>query len=774
LASQKTGFSQETESHNIELPVAFEFEFDPRVAVYDAQPENFTLDYRNADGKRVTPPYTPDYLVVLDDGRAAIVECKREAYILKRLGQNDPRWQASAGRRYTDLAATHACGEIGLAHLTLTERDINYRLFANQRFLGLRYLYDWSPSSFADQLLAHVRDAGALWVNDLLRTDRQWTSDDVWGAVARRWLYVDLHTVALDSREPYLVYSSEDLCDAINGRSGAPRNHRAGLNVDVTSEFECHSRRAIDTALARWTRIKEVARGRASATSLNRSERKWLTAYRRAERVNGTGFVGLLPAYHRRGDRRSRLPPAVETTLETLLGRYLDPAQPRGARYYGELRTWCIHNGYTPPSKPAFYARLNKRKRDIETIQAREGADAAYQAQPASELSDSAGSRRPQRAWQLAYIDHTPLPIRCVSSRLGSPISGHVVLTIVRDGYTGEVLGFYLSYQSPSQSTILAVLWDVYRRYERLPEWLHLDGERAHDAVAVEKLLARTGVHKLARRYKKPRDGALVETEFRTLQTRLITYLQGNYVENQDPKAWDAQTGPKQQAEWTLGGLYCAIRKFFDHRNANWPQPQLGGISAEQARLMSQELHGTSGMTIARNLLDAAYVILPTTRRGEYRKFRSNSGLRVNYFPYVPVEPLDSGFDGDYGAVRYDPFDIRYCLVELRGRWHRFVLRQARQFDDLSGDFLAGVTIELIETARQCQRHHDTESAEQLASLLSSIDDLERDPLESLRRSWDDAERSAEHRLDREDVWSTIDPENLERMVTRFEDFGDE
>ena len=776
VACEKMGFVQEAESLTNEYPLQIEAANDPRVAVIYAQPKPLAIRYINPQGRTVRTLIHVDALVVFTDGRAILVECKAWSVAEDKHQEGHPRFQkAPDGIRFVHAPAAEAATALGIPHIVVTESDINPTLLGNYLFLARGYRHGWTPGVGTKKLVQQLQNLGVSTTEALLEPGQaEWTADDLYGAIANGLVYVDLKSQRLGGYASVRVYATKEFADSLaaatadvtgpdrtRDTSGEQAALTAGLDL---SRFPAN---AIDAALQRFSAIRPVLENEAAPPSLSRTQRQWYRAFLRAQSDGQVGLMGLIPRFMDRGHRGSRLDEPAEAALREALAQHADRSAQPAACHYGAYRARCKEQGIIFASKKTFYKRLKKIQSELAVIRVREGERKAYQKSPAAPLTSSAVSRMACRAWQVGIMDHTPLPMRCVRTVYGTPIEWSPWLSYLRDQKVQGILAMHVSWRHPSIETCQALLWDCLKRHKRLPESLFLDGERAHDSVAVEKFLAREGVDKIGRRYHSPRDGSTIERGFLLLQHGLLAYLQGNYVLKQDPKQWPRGWKPSQFADRTIGSLWRAIREFFTFYNAQWPQPALGGLNADEALAASLRVHGERGFRIHEDLGQARIVALPLVSRGGLRRLERQTGLRVFGQPYLPPEPIDSSFYGQDVIVRYDPSDIRYILAHVGGRWIEFRHRRAERFAGLKPDDLAALTVEFVEDAR----YFEKQRSKRMEAHAQNLEDIQSLPNDFLAKFFEDSEPPPVYTKLQEpdDPFRQINPENLSTLKTRSE-----
>jgi len=768
LAMEKMGFVQEGESLGIEYPLLAEAAHDRRIAKVYAQPPALCLDYINAKGQRVLTKTHVDMFVLFTDGRAILVEGKLwEVAEAGRLEGNPRYSRAPASDRFVDIPVSEMAARLGLPHLVYTERDVNYTLFGNLLFLGRGYLHKWTRGPTTDQLLEHIRHIGVTTIDALLNS-AEWTSDDVYGCIAKDLLHVDLKSVCLGGLAQVNVYASK----AVAMLLAVPPGTASALQVPAPvhqpaslPDLRGYSPKALAIAWYRFAVIKPVVVGLMRPGDLTPLARSWWRAFKRAAAEWGAGILGLIPNFHLRGHHGSRLCLTGEKLLRSAVERTADPNADAKDKGYGVYRKTCTN--VRPVSRKTFYARLAAEKLQLKTIAAERGERAAYQATPAMPLSIGAVSRTPRRAWQLGIMDHTPLPIRCVLTISGQRIDISPYLTYMRDAATRRALGTYLAWHRPRKESVIATLWDCVKRNKRLPDSIMLDGERGHDSVAVEQLLARQQVDKICRRYLRPRDGSDIERAFSYLERALLMFVRGNYVANQNPKDWPGNWNPSDFAERTIGSLSMMICKFlFGHYNKCVRPKKLGGLTPDEADALSSRVHGERGFMVHPNLDQSRILLLPSVSRGGLRMLDRQHGLRLFGQDYLPPCPLDPSLYAKEYAVLSDPTDVRYVLVHIAGQWMEFPNRNREQYEGLDPEMLSGISVEIVQTSRWHERQA-VERSEQHADALDKILSLPEDPLQALHDSINAAAQPAKPSASSN--WSDIDDSDICTLPTVVE-----
>jgi transposase InsO family protein len=533
-----------------------------------------------------------------------------------------------------------------------------------------------------------------------------------------------MHRKRIDGMATVPVYFNKSLSDLDNKST---TDHPL-LNVEDGASLSELSPKALSAALDRFSQIHPALNN--PDHRLSTTQKKWLAAYKMEAASSGSGIFGLAPDFSSRGNSNRRISEEVIEILDAVVEEAaMRPNDSNHAPDLGLLRKRCKEAGLTPPSKQTFYQELAKRKAELDSITAKGGASAGYQNAPAKPVPASSHSRSSPMPWIVAMIDHTPLPIRLVQSQTRAPIDKTPWLTKMVDDSSGAVLGFFITWDRPNSDHLLAVLWDCCRRFKRLPETIALDGERPHDSISVEKVLAKSGIDKVSRRYKSPRDGSAVERSFKTMQDAVLSHLDGNYAERPNPLAWPEGWRPTNDATLTMGALWLALEKFyFETHNQEIRQQSIGNLTPYEYMIAMEQGYGAREHLSYQDLDRSSALILPFVRRKGSRTLRRESGVRIHGHSYLPAEQVTGFSYGKEYAVKYDPLDIRYALVYINGNWTRFVHRHVERFKGMDPLELAAISVELIQASKQHNSESD-ERAEKNADALEKIFTASPDPL---------------------------------------------
>ncbi|MBY4639837.1 DDE-type integrase/transposase/recombinase [Gluconacetobacter entanii] len=238
----------------------------------------------------------------------------------------------------------------------------------------------------------------------------------------------------------------------------------------------------------------------------------------------------LIP--HARGPRPGsrRLSDAVERLImEVVKKSYLQREKPTLTRVYRHLCEACRAVDRKPPSMKALRARINAI--DLKKqVRRREGSVVAE-----AHFHQIKGSLETTRPLEIVQIDHTKVDLILVDDVTRCSI-GRPWLTLVLDVHTRMVLGFLLSLEAPSATSVAlavaqAVLpkdtWRAERLIEHswptagLPTCIHVDNGAEFHSRAFERGCAQHGVEIVYRPPATPRYGGHIERLMGTLMGRI-------------------------------------------------------------------------------------------------------------------------------------------------------------------------------------------------------------------------------------------------------------
>lgn len=459
-----------------------------------------------------------------------------------------------------------------------------------------------------------------------------------------------------------------------------------GLPTDVQSDrhkAEEMVRRAspqdYEHALYRYRCIFPDRADGVLAQASDRALRKWRALYRKSAELFGSGFLGLLPKIHLRGNRQRKLDDAVIAIMDEAIDElYAKPGEKTLVTCWGQVRNACKDRGLLPPSEIAFRAQV-KRRRENDLKEAREGRKAAYPQQEFFWRLERTTPRHGERPYEIAHIDHTELDLQFVGSRKGEKL-GKAWLTVMIDAHTRMILAWVILFEEPSYRSCMMVIRECVRRHGRVPKYIVVDQGSEFEGIYFEVLLARLESHKKTRPASRPRFGSIIERFFGMSNDAFVHNLKGNNQALQKPRQLVKEHDPRELAVWTLPEFREAFEGFIDRVYAEMEHPALG-MSPKEAMAVGLVQSGMRAHSVIPYGRDFVIMCLPSTRKGT-AKVDTGRGVKIGYIYYWTPEFRDPRQARQDVPVRYDPFDVSVAYVWLKDHW---VLCRSERAEDFEG-----------------------------------------------------------------------------------------
>jgi transposase InsO family protein len=271
----------------------------------------------------------------------------------------------------------------------------------------------------------------------------------------------------------------------------------------------------------------------------------------------------------------------------------------------------AFHPNECPVGIEAFKERVHADP--VARAEAIGGKRAAHQAQASSDVDHR--TLRPQRAFELAHIDHHLADIHlCVKVNGKRLFTIRIWLTVMVDAFSGAVLSFWISAKAPSRRACAMVLRRCLRIHKRLPENIITDHGAEFESTYFSALLAFCGICKKDRPAGHPRFGSEAERLFQlfisyytsTRPGRIRSVLEGRGISKSHSSEVTAQLTPELFIDEVAG--------FFD-----WYNTVNITNDAEAPRLVTlnenSALFGCCG--IAREY-DQQFIMASAVETGEY------------------------------------------------------------------------------------------------------------------------------------------------------------
>ncbi len=762
--SRKMGFTIQFESQNPELWAIVMMDRDESVREFFEQPDTFKIRYLDKSGKKMQGHYyTPDFLVLRTDS-VCFEEWKHDTD-LKRLAAQYPfRYQQQEDGSWRCPPAEEAIAPLGLTFRVRSSSELHATY--NDNLFFLEDYFDTTlvvPVPVQTAILQRIRETPGLPLSALASDGSGVRANDVYAMLALDLLYTDLYAAPLIQHGRVRLYLSAeqartyahllptllwdgraftllnpgDTTTTLLPEKGTPiqlpsgfffqlldtgviTKLRAEEDPPVSPEVDRLMERASPEdqrqAVVRFEKVMAYLNGEKEryAGVPPRTLHRWVARFREAEEQLGSGFVGLLSRKTAQGNRQPKAPSAPRELMDAFITEQFEtPRHMPAASVYRAYEQECRKRNLTALSARAFYQRIKQRATPEQT-EAREGARAAYPERPWFwELTDQT-PRHGSRPFQVAHIDHTELDIQVRSSSTGD-LLGKPWVTFMVDAYSRRLLAVYLTFDPPSYRSVMMVLRVCVQRFERLPQFVVVDGGREFHSVYFDSLLARYRCIKKTRPWAKPHFGSVCERLFKTTNDQFIYTLLGNTQAAKRARMLTRAVDPKHHALWMLPDLYTYL---CEYAYQVYDQDEHSGIgmTPQAAYLWGLKQGGErEHRRIPYNdrFLKAT---CPTTTKGT-AVVQAGSGVKINYFYYWNNAFRNPDVIKTAVPVRYDPFDISTAFAQVQGEWVTCRAPYLGLEDHTEKELLIATT-ELRRQARRDGARADL-SAERLATHMS-------------------------------------------------------
>lgn len=452
----------------------------------------------------------------------------------------------------------------------------------------------------------------------------------------------------------------------------------------------------------------------------DRTLRNWVKKYKEANELYGNGFVGLLPQTKHKGNREGKIPLAAKELMENVIKNNYDTIKQKSAKaVYRELLVKCDELNIEAPSYQSFCKTIKNRS-VYATTKARKGERAAYNNEELYTQLEFTTPKHGDRVFEIVHIDHTELDIELMISENHS---ARPWLTLMVDAYSRKLLAYYLTFEPPSYRSCMMVLRECVKKYNRLPNYIVVDGGKEFASVNFESLLALYGVHKKQRPPAKARFGNIVERLFGVSNSMLIHNLQGNTQITKNVRQVTKSVNPKNHAIWTLSLLDELLGKWFDEVYDHIVNPTL----QQTPNQIYKESIKKSGERLNTYInYDETFIILTSPSPDKKtRKVYPGRGIKLTYLYYWCDEFRNPLIENSIVEVKYDPFNIAIAYAFIQGRWVKCIAEQAKYLFDKS-EREVRIIAEEIRKRNTLNSRSNTITSRHLASFIIEAENTER------------------------------------------------
>ena len=724
------GVSVPFESRTIEAVCLLQLAMDEDVVQIIGQPSPIKLQWVKRDGKKRTVWHTPDYLVVYKD-RVALTECKPLEKLEDETKKAPDRFKKSPNGEWISPAAIRATSELGICYEVFTPVREDHTFTRNVDFLWdylwrpldplalanvqrvVEYLNQYKVENLA-RLIREIGDVDAVnaaiahhkvgfsWRHDLLtspETASVYLDDVHRKALARsnihqltpsvesehikegttvRWLGDEWHILSTHNAEFTLVnsqhrvatLSERDIWHFVSKNEIVIEPSRDNEKENEAQKMlKETSPTALEHALGKFDRLQKWQKGLVS-TLPDRTARDWLKKTEDARIRWGIPVLGLIARHKDKGNHTSMVDEVSKRlAIESIETDFTNPIARSGVTAYNLYKGRCSDECVAPVSYTTYMTYLRRADQDRQN-RYRRGKRYAYQNQ--GPISQGLSSLPPNgdRAWEVAHIDHTPLDVELVSAitkeNLGQPW-----LTLMVDGWSRSILASHITFLSPSRISLMMVIRDCVRRWERLPNKLIVDRGPEFQSTYFDKLLSGFNISKLLRPTAEPRFGSVGERVFGTANTNLIHQLSGNTENRVQRRGLSSSHDPSKFAVWTPD----EFAKLFDKWAYEvYPTTKHRGIGETPRDRMERSQTQSGCREIARipytkNFL---FATLPETPHGNTRKVHRGI-VSIDKLEYRGLDESINRYNGQIGYTRLSPDDPSRAWIFLDEKWRELV-----------------------------------------------------------------------------------------------------
>ncbi|NEZ02800.1 DDE-type integrase/transposase/recombinase [Wenzhouxiangella sp. XN201] len=481
---------------------------------YHAQPEPVACYTHDIRGRPIYGEQTPDLLVLKSDS-IVVVEVKTTEDAKKLVADRPKDWVKKDDRFHFIPLESHFADlgiefEVGLAENISRLEARNNDLLHRVR-VGVTRPSERITSTLTDQLsrktfltLGHVREQygqemfeGALWLIDR----------GILHAALKRQSLVD---------DCAIIAANQEM-----------------LNFAIESVLSTHKQGFDDVDIAVLGNRKAVEHYGQKRGAENLDTR---TGRRYREKIKALGASAprakaLMPAFHKRGNRLSKVAPAVRDFLDSFISEIPSRKFPSKNKAYITYRVEArkFHAKYPPVSKKTFLKKYSTLD-PVQLARSAGGRRAANQARGSTPAIKR--HARAQRPFERVVMDHTPMKLFITVAESSQGVA--IVkpwLTVVTDEATGCILYFIITLKQPSRRVFALVVRHIARKYGRIFEALHTDGGKDMDSVFTRQLSAEYEFTYSTSPSANSRFNGLAEGAFATLRTTFIKDYPANCVE---------------------------------------------------------------------------------------------------------------------------------------------------------------------------------------------------------------------------------------------------
>ncbi|MCG5103942.1 transposase family protein [Oceanobacillus sp. APA_J-5(13-2)] len=297
-------------------------------------------------------------------------------------------------------------------------------------------------------------------------------------------------------------------------------------------------------------------------------------------------------------------------------------------------------------------------------------------------------------------------------------------LSLMIDAYSRRILAFYLTFEAPSYRSAMMVIRECVKNYNRLPNYIVVDGGKEFNSVYFESLLALYGVHKKERPPAKARFGNVVERLFGITNKLFVHNLKGNTQIMKNVRQVTKSVNPKNHAVWTLETLTERLDNWFSSVYDHIENPSLH----QTPREAFEESIAISGSRLHTYIPYNETFILTTlpSPKVNTRKVFPGQGIKLNYSYYWCEQFRDPKVESTNIQVKYDPFNIAIAYAHIEGQWIKCKSAQYKYLDGKTENQIKLIA-EGIRQNNKIYSKNNTITDRMIASYILESEEIEKE-----------------------------------------------
>jgi putative transposase len=395
-----------------------------------------------------------------------------------------------------------------------------------------------------------------------------------------------------------------------------------------------------------------------------RTIRYWVAEYQKAQDTYRCGYIGLLPQTNS-GNTSPKLPDNSRQLMDEFIqSKYEDLKQRRRRAVYGLYVLACEEKQIESASYKTFCKAVKSRPQ-AEQKKKRAGSRAAYSDSEFYWELEATTPRHGERPFHILHIDHTLADVECRCSVTGRNM-GRPWVSLMIDAYSRRILAKYISFDSPSNRTLMMLIRECVRRLNRFPQILIVDGGIEFSSTYFETLLAIFETTKKVRPPAKARFGSVIERLFGTANSQFFHNLEGNTQINKNVRQVTKSVDPSNHATWTLERLDAMFTEWAYEVYDTTDHPALGQ-SPREAFTQGLNLYGERAFKLVSYNQAFLMLTMPQTSRGRAKV--GAGGVKVNHIRYWSDAFNDEKVKGKAVPTRFDPWNVGVIYAFVRDRW---------------------------------------------------------------------------------------------------------